>query len=146
MKKVLLFTSMVVLFVGCETGVKNKEVSNEPVLSGIVDRTDLGTQRLPSVINKSEQKANGTSSNKIFSKSAQPGFYLQMAVFAKNKPTKAFLKPLDSSIFPYIVLNKYNKDYVLIGAYKSYNEAKSKAPSVKARLGKQTFVVQVLRP
>lgn len=146
MKKVVLFTSMVMLLVGCETGVKNQTANNEPVLSGIVDRTDLEAQRLPSVIDKSQQKGSATSANKIFSNSAQPGFYLQMAVFAKNRPSKAFLKPLDQSSFPYIVLNKYNKDYVLIGAYKSYNEAKSKMSSVKSKLGKETFVVQVLRP
>lgn len=146
MKKVLLFITMLVLFLGCETGVQNKSKNNEPVLSGIVDRSDLETKRLPSVINKSQQKGSSSSSNKIFSKSAQPGFYLQMAVFAKNRPSKAYLKPLDKTSLPYIVLNKYNKDYVLIGAYKSYNEAKSKIALVKSKLGKQTFVVQVLRP
>ena len=138
MKKTILLTITLILLLACETGVKNKGTSNEAVLSGIVDRANNY-----STASKTSQKTN---SKKIFSKSAQPGYYLQMAVFEKNRPSKTFLKPLDKSSFNYIVLNKYNKDYVLIGAYNSYNAAKSKMASVKASLKKQTFVVQVLRP
>ncbi len=142
MKKTLLLTLTLFLLLGCETGVKNKAVINDDGLSsGIVNREN-GANAYTS----SQQKAGHISVQKIFSTSAQPGFYLQMAIFEKYRPTKAFLKPLDHSKFNYIVLNKYNKDYVLIGAYKSYNEAKHQIKAVKSALGKETFVVQVLRP
>jgi hypothetical protein len=127
MKKIILLSLTLVLLLACETGVKNHGKTNKPVLS-------------------ETKKSYKGSSTKIFSKSYQPGYYLQMAVFAKNKPSKAFLKPLDKSSFQYIVLNKNNKHHVLIGAYKSYNAAKSKVLSVKSSLKKHTFVVQVLRP
>ncbi len=142
MKKTLLLTSTLILLLACETGVKKKNDTNEVVLSGIVDRSATPQKHASGLVSKSQKQ----SFNKIFSNSAQPGFYLQMAVFEKNRPSKSFLKPLDRSAFNYIVLNKYNKDYVLIGPYKSYNSAKSKVDSVKSTLGKSTFVVQVLRP
>ncbi|CAA6816122.1 MAG: Unknown protein, partial [uncultured Sulfurovum sp.] len=91
-------------------------------------------------------KTGKKSFTKIFSNSAQPGYYLQMAVFKKNRPNKQFLEPLDKSKFNYIVLNKSSTDYVLIGPYLSYNLAKSNVSLVKSNLGKRTFVVQVLRP
>ena len=127
MKKIILLSVTLVLLLACESGVKNHEKTNEVVLS-------------------KAKKAYKGSSTRIFSKSYQPGYYLQMAVFAKNKPSKAFLKPLDKSTLKYIVLKKDNKYHVLIGAYKSYNSAKSKVTSVKSLLKKDTFVVQVLRP
>ncbi len=141
MKKYLLMTTLLFGLLACETGVKNQEKKREPLLSGIVERIDV-----PTTQKSSKQRTTQKSSNKIFSKSAQPGYYLQVAVFAKNRPSKAFLRPLDNSVFPYIVLNKFNKDYVLIGPYISYNAAKSKVKAVKKSLGKETFVVQVLRP
>ena len=143
MKKTILLTTTLLMLLACETGVKNQGTVNSPVLSGIVDRTSASSGVSYKTYQKSSYKQSFT---KIFSKSAQPGYYLQMAVFAKNRPSKTFLKPLDRSQFNYIVLNKSSKDYVLIGAYKSYASAKSKVSSVKSSLGKQTFVVQVLRP
>lgn len=143
MKKTLLLSLTALLFLACETGINNKRtIVKETAPSGIVDRVK-GTN--PSY-GSTYQKSHRGSSTKIFSKSAQPGFYLQLAVFEKYRPNKSFLRPLDQSKFNYIVLNKYNKDYVLIGAYKSHTEAKKHIASVKSRLGKQTFVVQVLRP
>ena len=140
MKKVLLMVVSLLLMVGCETGVENKaqaKVNTTEVSSGIID---YGVNKNASAI------YSKGSSNKIFSKSAQPGFYLQYAVFQKYRPNKAFLKPLNNSSYSFIVLNKSNKDYVLIGPYKSHNEAQKHEASVKKYLHKQTFVVQVLRP
>jgi len=142
MKKNILLSITLLLFFGCETGVKNQKTSNRPILSGIVERTDTPNKYYSS----STQKRSKQSAKRIFSKSAQPGYYLQRAVFEKNRPSKQFLKPLEHSNFNYIVLKKSKKDYVLIGPYLSYNAAKSKVRSVKNSLGKQTFVVQVLRP
>jgi len=138
MKKTLLLSVTLLLLLACETGVKNQKQIRESVPSGIVERS-----------NSSHTYASKTSKYnfpKIFSRSAQPGFYLQMALFTKYRPSKTFLRPLERSHFNYIVLNKFHKDYVLIGPYKSYASAKSHIGSVKRSLGKQTFVVQVLRP
>ena len=139
MKKTILLTTLLLLVLGCETGVKNKAQPIQEVESGIVDR-DGATATYSSNI------ASYKSTKKIFSKSAQPGYYLQVAVFEKNEPNQHFLKPLENSPFNYIVLNHYHKHYVLIGPYMSHNEAKSKIHSVKSNLHKKTFVVQVLRP
>jgi len=136
MKKTILLSLTMLLFLACETGVKNQKTTHETVKSGIVERSE----------NAYTYSKSTKGPSKIFSKSAQPGFYLQMAVFAKTRPGKEFLRPLERSSFNYIVLNKYSKDYVLIGAYKSYNDAKNKISLVKKTLGKDTFVVQVLRP
>jgi len=142
MKKTILLSVTLLLLLACETGVKNQKQIKEPVMSGIVERTYSVNKNHSYTASKTAKQ----SFPKIFSKSAQPGFYLQMAVFSKYRPSKTFLKPLDHSNFNYIVLNKFHKDYVLIGAYKSYASAKSHIASVKRTLGKQTFVVQVLRP
>jgi hypothetical protein len=143
MKKYIILLMTLFLLLGCETGVQNKGTSaDEPVLSGIVDRNDAQRVREPSVI----QKSNKQGSNKIFSKTAQPGYYLQFAFFAKNRPNKDFLAPIENSGLGYIVLSKHNGWHILIGPYKSYNGAKEQISTVKAKLKKQTFVVQVLRP
>jgi len=155
MKKSLtitIATTTLFLLLGCETGVDNKhKVEQREALSGIIDHSKINARESSIFVEKgtsTQQKASGgkATGNKIFSKSAQPGFYLQYAVFEKYRPTKAFLRPLKNSSFNYIVLNKYSKDYVLIGPYKSYNEAHSHLGSVKKYLHKQSFVVQVLRP
>jgi len=152
MKKTTLITATLFFLLGCETGVSNKAkpTQSEP-LSGIVDHgatSKYSSQREPvsGIVDKRYSKTGKGSTKKIFSKSAQPGFYLQYAVFEKYRPSKAFLSKLNHSSFNYIVLNKYNKDYVLIGPYKSYNEARSHIKSVKRYLHKNSFVVQVLRP
>lgn len=144
MKKHIILLITLLLLLGCETGVQNKGTTtmDEPVLSGIVDRTEV--QRTSEA--SSTQKARQQESNTIFSKTAQPGYYLQFAFFAKNSPDKAFLSPIDNSGLGYIVLAKHNGWHVLIGPYKSYNGAKNQIATVKNKLQKQTFVVQVRRP
>ncbi len=150
MKKTALIGLVFLFLVGCETGMGNKAPKAQgESISGIVDhrtaiKSSVQSEPLSGIVDKRYSKTG--SSNKIFSKSAQPGFYLQYAVFEKYRPSKAFLSKLNHSSFNYIVLNKYNRDYVLIGPYKSYNQAHSHIKSVKKYLHKQTFVVQVLRP
>jgi len=141
-QKTLLLLMALFVLSGCETGVKNQEKNNEAVLSGIVDRSAFLKTYEPTVVQKVKKK----SSNKIFSKTIQPGYYLQYAFFAKNKPNDAFLQPILDAGFSYTVLTKHNGRHVLIGPYISYNRAKSKITPIKSALKKQTFVVQVLRP
>ncbi|CAA6810458.1 MAG: Unknown protein [uncultured Sulfurovum sp.] len=138
MIKTILLTTTLLLLLACETGVKNKGVTNETVSATNLNKND-NTRENYSV-------ATQKSSNKIFSKSEQPGYYLQMAVFEKNKPNEAYLKPLADASLKHIVLSKWNKHYVLVGPYISYNSAKNQVLTVKSKLKKQTFVVQVLRP
>ena len=131
MKKLMLLISSLLVLVGCETGVPHNGTNNKQFFS---------------VGESSQQKGQSQSWKKLLSKSAQPGYYLQMGVFAKYKPSKTLLKPLDDASLNYTVLNYRDRDYVLIGPYTSYNTAKSKVSMVKQKLKKQTFVVQVLRP
>ena len=145
MKKMILLSMTLILLLACETGVKNQK-KTKTLMSGIVDRTDSSSNSKYISSKTNKQSSYKTTTKKIFSKSAQPGYYLQMAVFKKYRPSKSFLAPLNKSSLNYIVLNKFNKDYVLIGPYMSHHIAKSKVASVKKILKKQTFVVQVLRP
>jgi len=134
------------LFLGCETGVDvNKSTTNntqvkqeEAVLSGIVDKP---TNQV--INNTSGQKL---SIHKIYSSSAQPGYYLQVGFFEKYKPNSTFEKHLQNSGLKYTILNKNGNFYALLGAYKSYNEAHAHISTVKAKLHKKSFVVHVLRP
>ncbi|HHS93335.1 MAG TPA: hypothetical protein ENK82_08300, partial [Campylobacterales bacterium] len=90
MKKILLNLAIVLMLMGCETGVKSQEKSNEAVLSGIIDKNTV-SETYPSTIAKTSKQHR---SNKIFSKAIQPGYYLQYAFFAKNKPSDSFLQPI----------------------------------------------------
>ncbi len=139
----LLITGL--LFMGCETGVdvskrttKSNQLEEESVLSGIVDKP---TAQI--ITTKSGKKF---SVHKIYSNSAQPGYYLQVAFFEEYKPNSRFENQLQHSGFKYTILNKNDNYYALIGAYKSYNEAHSHIGSVKAKLHKDSFVIHILRP
>jgi septal ring-binding cell division protein DamX len=128
-------------FIGCETGVTHKSsntMAQETTQSGIVDK--------PTHQTITTSKGTKVSFKKIFSNSAQPGFYLQVGFFEEYKPNATFINQLKSSGFKYTVLQKNGNFHALIGAYKSYNEAKSNTSTVKSRLDKQAFVVEVLRP
>ena len=144
LKSTLLVTGL--LFLGCETGVDvNKPTSNkqsqnqeEPLLSGIIDKPHNQM-----VTTSSGQKL---SIKKLYSNSAQPGYYLQVGFFERYKPNTTFERALQHSNLNYTILNKNGDYYALIGAYKSYNEAHSHMDTVRAKLHKKSFVVHVLRP
>jgi hypothetical protein len=143
-KSTLLLTGL--LFLGCETGVEvNKSTTQntqvkqeEAVLSGIVDKP---TSQM--VTTASGQKL---SVHKIFSNSAQPGYYLQVGLFKHYKPNSPFEKQLKDAGLKFTILNKNGEFHALVGAYKSYNEAHAEMSTVKSRLNKKSFVVHVLRP
>ncbi len=144
LKSTLLLTGL--LFLGCETGVDVNKGSTKDsgmghdgaILSGIVDKP---TNQV--VTTKYGKKL---SVHEIYSNSAQPGYYLQVAFFEVYKPNSRFEQQLKHSGLKYTILNKYNRYYALVGAYKSYNEAHSHIHSVNAKLHKKSFVVHVLRP
>jgi len=129
------------LFIGCETGVRHKGSSTtvqETTQSGIVDKPTHQT------ITTADGKK--VAFKKIFSNSAQPGFYLQVGFFQEYKPNDAFINQLKKTGLHYTILAKNGNFYALIGAYKSYNEAKTHTSAVKSHLHKQPFVVEVLHP
>jgi hypothetical protein len=129
------------LFIGCETGVKQNRTTaivEEVAPSGIVDKP---THQIVTTL-----KGTKVALRKIFSKSAQPGYYLQVGFFKHYKANSLFTKQLDQSGLNYTVLQKNGHFYALIGAYKSYNEAKAETSNINTKLNKKAFVVQVLRP
>jgi len=144
LKTTLLITGL--LFLGCETGVDaNRPATNmqsqnqeEAVLSGIIDKPHNQV-----VTSTSGQKL---SIKKLYSNSAQPGYYLQVGFFERYKPNTTFEQQLQNSNLKYTILNKNGNYYALVGAYKSYNQAHAEMSTIKARLHKKSFVVHVLRP
>ncbi len=137
--KVTILIATIALLTGCETGVKNKTEKTTVAPSGIVDKGTSGYV--------GNQKSTGDiKTPKIFSNSATPGYYLQVGYFEQSKPNQTFMKHLNNSNFNYTVLDKNGDHYALIGAYFSYNQAKSKISSVRSSLNNKAFVVQVLRP
>jgi len=143
-KTTLLLTG--ILFLGCETGVdvnkstttNRQEQQEEAVLSGIVDKPTTQT-----VTTTSGKKL---SIHRIFSNSAQPGYYLQVGFFEQYKPNDSFEKSLQHTGLKYIILNKNGNYHALVGAYKSYNEAHAHMHSVNVKLHKKSFVVHILHP
>lgn len=142
MKKTIVITTILFMLLGCESGVQNKGTVIKEAPSGIVDRGEVKASSWSA--NTTSSKAS--SSNKIFSKSGQPGYYLQVGLFTKYDPSPSFIRQLNESPFKFIILNKSGNQHALVGPYKSYNEAKGKIVSVKSSLHTKTFVVQVLRP
>ncbi len=137
--KITLLCTAIALFSGCETGVKNTTEKETPAPSGIIDKGSSGYV--------GSQKSSGNIKiKKIFSKSATPGYYLQVGYFGNSKPNSSFMKRLKHSGLNYIILDKNGNHYALVGAYTSYNQAKSKLSAVKSSLSYKAFVVQVLRP
>ena len=144
LKATLFLTGL--LFLGCETGVdvnrkatsSQSQNQDEAVLSGIIDIPHNQVITSPS-----GQKLSIT---KIYSSSAQPGYYLQVGFFEQYKPNTSFEKQLQNSNLSYTILNKNGNYHALIGAYKSYNQAHNQMSTIKAKLHKKSFVVHVLRP
>lgn len=140
--KITMLCTAVALLTGCETGVKNQTTKTEVAPSGIVDKGTAGY-----VSSTSSQKSSGKiKTNKIFSNSATPGYYIQVGFFEHSKPNNSFIKRLENSNLNYTVLDKGGDHYALIGAYYSYSQAKNKLSATRSALDSKAFVVQVLRP
>ena len=137
--KIAILCTTIALLTGCETGVKNKSVENTVTPSGIVDKGSNGYVGM-------KKSSGNIKTTKIFSNSATPGYYIQVGYFGQEKPNSSFMKRLDNSNFNYTVLDKNGDYYALVGAYYSYNQAKSKISTVRSSLNSRAFIVQVLRP
>jgi cell division protein FtsN len=144
-----LIVAMIIFFTGCETGLKNKsatnDMNNKATASGIIkDKTGTNVQ----------SKTTGGKSfeiKKIFSKSAIPGYYIQVGHFEDNKPDASFMNKIKRTGLPYDIVDKYRNDrhiyYALIGPYRSYNEAKSIEERGKTKpISYGSFIIQAVRP
>ena len=144
-----LLLATIIFFTGCETGLKNKsatnDMNNKGPASGIIkDKTGTNTY--------SKTKGNKSSEiRKIFSKSAIPGYYIQVGHFKDKKPDSTFINKIKQTRLPYDIVEKYQDDranyYALIGPYRSYNEAKGIEDKGRTRsVSYGTFVVEIVRP
>ncbi len=140
MKKIILLAT-VLIFVGCETGVKNKKSTDKKIeesgKSGIVMNEKRDYK--PYIPKNSEIK-------KIFSNSGTPGYYIQVGYFKERKPTNEFLNRMKFSQLPYILLKKGTGEYALIGPYVSYNKANEILGSARDFVTSSAFVVKLVRP
>ena len=138
MKKRIILLTTALIFVGCETGVKNKSSKDKSIeesgKSGfVVDKYK------PYIPKSSEIK-------KIFSNSGTPGYYIQVGYFKDSQPTKEFLNRMEFSQLPYVLLKKGKSKYALIGPYLSYNKANEILGSAKDFVTSSAFVVKLVRP
>jgi cell division protein FtsN len=143
----LMATSL--LFLGCETGVKSSQSipAQQTEASGIVDKHTK--MSVPSgIVDQTSIVTSGhtVKRKRIFSNSAQPGYYLQVGFFEQYKPNKTFTSQIERTGLNYIILNKDGNHHALVGPYKSYNQAHAQMHRVKTLLHKSSFVVEVLRP
>jgi len=135
--------SAILLTTACETGIKNKKTEQIEAPSGIVDKVNnhnyTSTTNSSTVVKKSVVK-------RIFSKSATPGYYIQVGFFRNYKPNATFMSRINHAGMPHTILLKNGNYHALVGPYSSYNQAKSKKPDIRSSLTKEPFVIEVLRP
>ena len=136
-KAFALLTTMTLLL-GCETGTNNKAPENGSysMSSGIVSQN---TDYKPHIPTDREIK-------KIFTNSGTPGYYVQVGYFGTQKPNADIINRLDYASLPYAVVRKGSKNYLLVGAYSSYNKAREIQGIAKERVAEGAFIVKVVRP
>ncbi len=137
----IMILSTALIFVGCETGVKNKKSTDKKIeesgKSGIV--VDENRNYKPYIPKSSEIK-------KIFSNSGTPGYYIQVGYFKERKPTNEFINRMKFSQLPYILLKKGQGEYALIGPYISYNKANEILGSARDFVTSSAFIIKLVRP
>jgi hypothetical protein len=143
----LVMLTTVLVFMGCETGMKNKVSDNKTNIkstdSGIVTAKGSKAYNKPYIPKSSEIR-------KIYSKSGVPGYYIQVGYFKEKKPTQEFINRMEFSELPYRLIKKYNSSgvgkYALIGPYISYNKAREIVVSAKEFVTPKAFIVKLVRP
>jgi len=125
----------------CETGIKNKKTEQLEAPSGIINKTDNHTYT-----DSNNGLVKKSLVRRIFSKSATPGYYLQVGFFKNYKPNATFMSRINHAGMPYTILLKEGNYHALVGPYTSYNQAKSHKTDIRSSLTKEPFVVEVLRP
>jgi len=132
----ILLTGMVLLL-GCETGTRNKgPVDGNGVDSGIVSQNSNYKPHTP----------KDSEMNKIFTNSGTPGYYIQVGYFKTQKPNEDIINRLEYASLPYTVIRKSGRNYLLVGAYASYNKAREIQGIAKERVAEGAFIVKVVRP
>jgi len=132
-----------VLTTACETGVRNKKTEQLEAPSGIVTKAN---SNYTSSTTDSNSLVKMATIKRIFSKSATPGYYIQVGFFRNYKPNATFMSRINHAGMPYTILLKNGNYHALVGPYTSYNQAKSKKSSIRSSLTKAPFVIEVLRP
>jgi len=142
--KTLLIATIIILFAGCETGLKNKstanDMNNKGTASGII-KEKTGTN----IYSKSSEI------RKIFSNSAIPGYYIQVGHFEDKQPDTNFINKIKRTGLPYDIVEKNENGrtnyYALVGPYRSYNEAKRVEERGKTQsISYGTFIIETVRP
>ncbi|MBD3793334.1 MAG: SPOR domain-containing protein [Campylobacterales bacterium] len=139
--KIIVPILTLVLWTGCETGLKNKTAQSD------MKNAATTTTFTPTTTTTVTQKAS--SSNRIFSNSATPGYYIQVGYFTTKTPDSTFLNRVKATKLPYTILEKYDGKtpyyHTLIGPYTSYNQADAAKPKTQS-ITPNGFVVNVVRP
>jgi len=146
LKGTLILTA-IFIFVGCETGMKNKgatttTTTTDNVKSGIVSKG--------SALNYKPHIPKSTEIKKIYSKSGTPGYYIQVGYFKNHKPNDEFINRIEYAQLPYTIIKKYiNKEphyYTLVGPYRSYAQAMEIVGSAKEFVTPSAFIIKLVRP
>jgi len=145
LKGTLIFATLFTL-IGCETGMKNKGTTDIKVeketQSGIISKGSAQNYK-PTIPPSSKIK-------KIYSKSAIPGYYIQVGYFKDRKPNDEFLNRIEYAQLPYKIVKKYKDGqtyyYALIGPYISYAKAMEIIGSAKEFVTPSAFIVKVEHP
>jgi len=139
----ILLTAMF-LTTACETGIKNKKTEQIEAPSGIINKAD--NHSYTSETSNSNNLVKKSLVKRIFSKSATPGYYIQVGFFRNYKPNATFMSRINHAGMPYTILLKSGNYHALVGPYTSYNQAKSHKTDIRSSLTDEPFVVEVLRP
>ena len=148
MKKLdkIAIVTAVVFLIGCETGMSNKGTTQskdtDKIESGIVTKGST-TYSKTSIPKSSEIR-------KLFSNSTTPGYYIQVGYFENREPNSEFINRMRYSQLPYKIMKKHSSGRVnyhaLVGAYRSYNQAKGVLGTAKEFVSATAFIVKVERP
>ncbi len=136
-KAFALLTTMALLL-GCETGTKNKAPENGSysMSSGIVSQKTNYKSHVP----------KETEIKKIYTNSGTPGYYVQVGYFGTQKPNDDIINRLEYASLPYAIVKKGSRNYLLVGAYSSYNKAREIQGIAQERVAEGAFIVKVVRP
>ncbi|MCK5855004.1 MAG: SPOR domain-containing protein [Sulfurovaceae bacterium] len=128
----------VTFFLGCETGTSNKAPvdTSGKIDSGIVSQN----------ANYKPHTPKEGEMNKIFTTSGTPGYYIQVGYFSTQNPNSDIINRLKYASLPYVVIKKSSKNYLLVGAYASYNKAREMKGIARERVTEGAFIVKVVRP
>lgn len=84
-----------------------------------------------------------TNDPKLQGSEATTGFYIQVGSFSKFSPNKQLLDTITQSSFDYRMQKAGDNNRLLIGPFKTRQEAKDKLNEVKDRINKDAFIKEI---